>query len=555
MKKWIGRREQGTILAVLGSDKRMNIKQTIARNVVWNWAGTATHMLAGFIIAPFLVRQLGESGYGLWVLIASVTGYFDLFDLGLRGSLGRNLAFYRAKGDVAGVRAIFNTGLALLLTGSLLVLLATAIAVTVFFWIFPVPPEQIGEVRLALALIGLNLALVFPLSAFDGTLWAYQRFDLINGIDIPIITLRASLTFLLVERGPGNLIIMALIVLLTTLLMGLAKAVAVFRLDPALRLHLASVVRTAVRQLFDFGFWMFLLSIAKQTRDQIGPLLIGSQLRVALVTPFSIASRLVNYVYNILDAATGVLTPLMTALHAEEKHAQQRWLFVQGGKASLVLALFFVGFFLLLGETFLVLWMGQRLEHAAVLLTILILGELLPLSQKATYSLVVGMSRHRLWAIMSLVEVGLAVVLAVALMPGWGIVGVCLALVIPGTICRGLVQMIYACRLVQMPLWEYLLQAMFPAAVAASGPIVGLFLLTSWHQPRSWLDFGGCVLLYLLGYVLSVGLLLVGPAELKKIGSAFRPRSAAAAAPAAPAGAEPLVETDTEPALSIDPSL
>ena len=67
----------------------MGIKHTVARNVVCNWAGTATHMIAGFVVAPFLVQQLGQSGYGQWVLIASVTGYLDLLDLGLRGSLGR----------------------------------------------------------------------------------------------------------------------------------------------------------------------------------------------------------------------------------------------------------------------------------------------------------------------------------------------------------------------------------------------------------------------------------------------------------------------------------
>ena len=62
----------------------MSANRTIARNVVWNWAGMATPMLAGFVIAPFLVHRLGELRYGEWILISSMTNYFGLLDLGIR---------------------------------------------------------------------------------------------------------------------------------------------------------------------------------------------------------------------------------------------------------------------------------------------------------------------------------------------------------------------------------------------------------------------------------------------------------------------------------------
>ena len=43
----------------------------------------AIPMLAGFVIAPFLVHRLGELRYGEWILIASMTNYFGLLDLGI----------------------------------------------------------------------------------------------------------------------------------------------------------------------------------------------------------------------------------------------------------------------------------------------------------------------------------------------------------------------------------------------------------------------------------------------------------------------------------------
>src|SRR5437899_201013 len=92
----------------------MSNSRVVARNVMWNTAGTATHLLAGFVVAPFLVHRLGQTIYGLWILIASLTGYFSVLDLGIGGSVGRQLAFFRAKNDERGVNSIFSTALAIL---------------------------------------------------------------------------------------------------------------------------------------------------------------------------------------------------------------------------------------------------------------------------------------------------------------------------------------------------------------------------------------------------------------------------------------------------------
>lgn len=481
-------------------------------------------MIAGFIIAPFLLHQLGDEGYGLWVLIASMTGYFDLFDLGLRGSLGRNLAFAHAKGDANAVRTVFNTGLALLMVGSALVMLATLASLYFFFWIFEIPDNQIWEVRLSLLLIGINLALIFPTSVFEGALWAYQRFDILNIITIPSVALRAILTFAMVGTESGNLIVLAAIVLGTTMISGAAKAWAAFRLDKAIRIDLGKTARDAIKQLFDFGIWLFLLSIAKQISKELGPLLIGSLLRVALVAPFNFANRLVKYVDAILMSSTGVLTPLATRFHVEEKHSQQERLFVYGGRVTFAVALYFLVVFLFLGDTFLSLWMGKTLEYAYPLLIILMVGEVLPFSQLVTYSMVLGMDRHRLWAMMSIVEVVLILTLAAILVPFYDIIGIALAIAIPGALCRGLIQMVYACRLLKMPVGRYVLGALLPPIITAVLAGSLLWLTVSWHIPEDWFEFTAYLVGFSLVSTLIGAITLVTPAEWRSLSKFLRRR-------------------------------
>src|SRR2546423_903132 len=141
-------------------------------------------------------------------------------------------------------------------------------------------------------------------------------------------------------------------------------------------------------------------SICSMTCAHVGGFMTRPPLRrsVALVTPFSVAMRLVGYGNAFLIAGTQVLTPVATGLHAAEQHAKQRTLFLEGGKYCLALGLFFVTLFICLGQPLLDLWMGPALRGAWPLLVILGLGELLAMSQWITYSMILGMGRHKLTA-------------------------------------------------------------------------------------------------------------------------------------------------------------
>ena len=502
----------------------MNVKRTVARNMLWNWGGIAAHMLAGFIVAPFLVRQLGETGYGLWVLIASLTGYFDLLDLGLRGSLGRNIAFHKAKNDDVGVKRVISTGMGLLLFGSGMVLLATLAAQTFFFSLFDVPADVQPHVRLALWLIGINLACIFPNSVFDAVLWANQRFDWMNGIDIPTILLRVGLTFALVGNDANSLVILGAITLGITVLNGLVKLAVCFRLESAMGFRANFLSFKTAMGLFDFGVWCFLLSVARVVGANLAPFLIGSFLAVSLVTPYSVAARLVQYIGSLLMSFTGVLTPLATAYHAEEKHNEQKTLFIQGGKACTSVSLLFICFFLLMGKAFLWLWMQKELPYASEILAILLIGKFLPMSQWVTYGMVMGMNKHRMWAIMSLVEVGLGAGFACWLAPKYGLLGMAMAVSIPSFFCRGIIQIVYACRLLNVSVWKYLYNVYVPPTAIMILPIAVLLGLLQLGKPDGWVRFLLYSAAYGIVYVCVATPVLLGWTQTKELLSRIRQR-------------------------------
>jgi O-antigen/teichoic acid export membrane protein len=485
----------------------MDGKRRIAFNVIWNWAGMVASILSGLVAAPFLVRTLDETGYGLWILIASLSGYFGLLDLGVRGSVGRNLAFYRARGDRPQVNAVLSTALALLAVPALLSIVGAAGLAPLFGRLFEVPERREAAVHFALLLTGVNLAVSILFSVFDATLWSMQRFDVLNIIDIPVALVRLLLILLLVDQRTG-LESLSVITLVSTVLALAAKALVTFYLDRALRIGVRQVTRPTVHLLVNFGVWSWLLSLSRMVSSTYGPIVIGAQLGVASVTPYSIAARLVGLANGLLMTASGVLTPVATSLHATDQLRQQQKLVLEGGKYCLALSLFFVGGFILLGEAFLDLWMGRLVAAAYPALVILALGEVLPLSQWAGGGMIVGMGRHRVLACAGLAENAAFVALSYLLAETYGLLGVCWAIALPAFFCRGLLQLWMVCRAVDLSLDRYVREAMLSATLAAVGPILVLTALTFLRPVQSWIDLLVYAGLFALVYAVSCAIFI-----------------------------------------------
>src|SRR3954465_6368762 len=100
-------------------------KRLLARNIFWNGAGTLFDAAVALVITPILIKGLGDTPYGIWILIGSLSSYFGLLDIGVRGSVGRFIAFHRGAGDRAAVNATISTAMALCSVSALIVLVVS----------------------------------------------------------------------------------------------------------------------------------------------------------------------------------------------------------------------------------------------------------------------------------------------------------------------------------------------------------------------------------------------------------------------------------------------
>src|SRR6266498_1184846 len=177
--------------------------EKILRNTLSHFASTAVAIVVGFAIVPFTIRHIGVVGFGLWALVTGLVGSMGLLDVGLAPTLTKQSAELLAKGDEKGL----NETASQIFTLYLLVGVGTCLAMwTLSFFVsrvFTVSPEDLSLFRTMLFIVGIQLALSFPLSTWTGIMSGLQDFHVINAIGIAGNIARAILIVVLLKSGYG----------------------------------------------------------------------------------------------------------------------------------------------------------------------------------------------------------------------------------------------------------------------------------------------------------------------------------------------------------------
>jgi O-antigen/teichoic acid export membrane protein len=464
----------------------------VLKNVLSNYLRFFLAGVIGFVLTPLLVRWLGDGDYGLWVTVFSLTGYFGLFDQGIRPSLVRYVSRDHARGDDEGLSRTLSTAIVLYTGLGVLTLVATGVVVMTLDQWFKVTPAQLPVARQVVWISGLSLALGFPLGTFGAALSGLQRYDIANGVGM-VIGIARAFAFVLALRLGGGLIGMAWASLAMNLLGYVVSAWFVFRLLPRVRYGLARVDREHLRLIGSYSGIAFIGALASNIAFQTDSLVITGFLGAALVTPFALASGLVDNARTLVFSATWVLSPTASELETRGEMDKLQTMLLAGAKYSVLLSWPVLAGMVIFGPNLLETWVGARYREAAVLLTILAVPSMLTLPQSTAYSLLYGISRHKGVVALSLINAVLNLGLSLLWVRPYGNIGVAMGTAVPLVLVSGVATVIYTCRALSMPVGRYLREGIAqPALVSLAFILPALAAQWLW-RPVGWVPlFGTC---------------------------------------------------------------
>lgn len=459
--------------------------RSLSVSVVTSSIGAIINALCGLITAAFLLRQLGLETFGLWALIVSMTSLLWLLDLGSTVAVGRLIAAGRAKNDIEDINRTFSTGVALLGACAIGIVLVMWFIPLVFLAVFTVPPQDAADISLALRLMALASAAHFVTAPFTCVLWGYERMDLINLIEVPVVLLRLALVIAFVETD-SPLWIVAACTLFTGVLATITYVFASFHVEPGLAPRPKLATPKTAMTVLQLGVDFAALNAAKSIAIQMSPVLVGLTLSNAAVGIFAIARQLSVNSNLLVSATTEAVAARSVRLFHQDDAAGQRTLLVEGGRYATALSCLLTIGLLVLGDTFIHLWQGGRADEAYGQLCILMIGEFVALSQWVTYWVIAGVKKHRMLVLFAVCE-GIAIAgLSYLLVQPLALSGISLAAATAAAVFRGIAPLLYGCRLLGVAYHQYVVRVILPNALGCLTGGFAAYLLDAWLDPHDW---------------------------------------------------------------------
>ena len=445
------------------------------KHIFSNWMGLIVLGSISAILMPAMVHGLGSLYYGMWVLVGSLIDYSGLLDLGMRATVFRYVAYFKGADRRSDLNETFATGLVIAVS-------AMCLCASAFFGLAFVLPsffkfggaDKVTFFRVIL-LMGASLSIAIPGQFLSAYLRGLDRFDLYNlGLIVHGI-LRGALLLIILKMGFG------IIPVTTGVLAGaIFFLVLHWRLvrwaDQGLTVSFKQLNWRRTREMFSFGFYSFVYNSGETLRYSTDSFVIGRMLTVALVTPFSVATRLMEYFKTLSGGVSGPLMVRITGLTGKERHHELRTEFLRSTRFSMLLCLFIGGLLIVDGKTLIRLWVGPQYLISYSILVVLTIAYIALLGQTPSSLLVFAHARHhRALSWWTLAEGALNLLLSVWWARKYGLLGVALGTAIPLIASKVLVQPWYALRDLSISWWRYFRQGLARPLVAG-----GIFLTVSW---------------------------------------------------------------------------
>ncbi|MBE9528372.1 MAG: oligosaccharide flippase family protein [Proteobacteria bacterium] len=449
--------------------------RTLVKNSTSNVSVNIIKMVISFIMAPVVVKALGNYDYGLWELVFSFTGYMSLMDIGMRPAVTRYVARYNAKNDRASLEKLFSTAFTFNAT---IGVIACSSLVT---WAL-LNPEVLAaqdadpkRYMFFLAIVGVQVLFQFPGYVAECFHEGYQRHYLKNNITIVNTIIGSSILYYLLTHDYG----------LVTLALGSAISIClkyiiftlllIFPRFGAFRVNLKDVSLSMVKILLTFGSKTFIQSLASVIAVTVGSVTVGIFLGPAMVPFFSIPARLITYVTDMSMTATNAFLPMFSHLHSKEEYENITKMYLVSTKYILGITFPLLVGVSLLGKAFIARWIGEEyIINGTTVMYLLLAGHVLMIMNPLHQRYLTAINSINVLAKMRVYAAVTILALAFILVHPLGKEGVALAFLLTAILFEPYI-LLYTCRQLNITVVHFLQSVIYPLIIPCSA--MGLLLL------------------------------------------------------------------------------
>ena len=338
--------------------------------------------LVSLFYTPYMLRQIGQSEYGLYSLVSSLIAYLTILDVGMGNAIVRYTAKFRAQGKLIEQYKMFGMFFILYL-----VIGAIAFIIGLFLYgnvdlLFnsTMTLDELSKAKVMILLLIFNLAFSFPMSIWGSIMTAYERFVFPKVINIIRLFLNTFLMVFLLSKGHKAITMTVVTTIFNVLTLVINYCYCKYSLH--VKLIFDRFNWDLLKEVAVYSFWIFLNIIMDKIYWGTGQFVLGSVASVASVAIFAIAIHLQSMYMQFSTALSGLLLPKLTALAVSKGTDKEiSDLFIKTGRLQYIILSFILLGFIVFGKQFILMWAGPEYEESYIIALLLLVPLTIPLIQ------------------------------------------------------------------------------------------------------------------------------------------------------------------------------
>lgn len=396
----------------------LNKSKQLKFGAIMSYFTIAFNMIAGLIYTPWMIKQIGQSSYGLYTLATSLITLF-VVDFGMGAAVARFVSKYNAEGNQEKVNNFLGIVYKLYLLIDAVILIAV---VVIGFFINGIynnlTVSELETFKVLYVIVGLFTVISFPFTNLNGILTAYEQFVGLKLADLfhKVFIIGAMVIALLLGYGVYALVIVNAISGLLTI----AIKLVIIKKNTAVKVNFKYMDKSLLKEIFGFSVWTTVGSLAQRLIFNITPSIIAAvsvtgSIGVAL---FGLGQTIEGYVYTFAAALSGMFMPKVSRMIYEgKKDTELMPLMIKIGRIQCIIIGLLVTGFIAVGHSFIIdIWNRPEFDESYLCAVFLIIPSFFYLPMEIAHTTLIVENKVKLQAfvfiIMGVLNLGLSLILS-----------------------------------------------------------------------------------------------------------------------------------------------
>ena len=407
----------------------MNRSKQITLGAFLSYLSIAFNIIAGLLYTPWMVRQLGQSQYGLYTLATSLITLF-LVDFGLSSATARYVSRYHAEGKDEHVNTFLGTIYQLYLIIDAVIFVVLVIVYFLADVIYKtLTPDELQQFKVVYIIAASFSVINFPFTTLNGILTSHELFIQQKLADL----LHRALTILLVVIALFNGMGLYALVAANAIsgLATIAFKLIMIRSHTSVKVTFRQIDKTLLKELFGFSVWITIASLAQRLIFNITPSILGAFASSAAIAVFGIVTTIEGYTFTITNAINGMFMPKISRIVVgNDTEDSLQPLLLRVGRFQYALNGLIVAGFFLIGKEFVQLWMGDNYSDAYIGIMLVLVPGLFYNALQIGHTTIIVQNKVKVTALVNVIAGLINVTLSCMFSKLWGVIGASLSIFI-----------------------------------------------------------------------------------------------------------------------------